>query len=341
MEKITLTEKEKSDLELRHKLSRDKRESDRIKTVLLYSEGWSTGMISQALRKHESSILRHLKEYLSDKKLKPVSGGSQSYLTESQTEELISHLTETIYHHQRDIISYIKSEYLVEYSIPGMNKWLKMHGFSYKQPKGVPHKFDSQQQDEFIANYEELKESLGTDEALLFMDSAHPTQATKVSSGWIRKGLDKAVKTTGSRTRLNLVGAIRLGHLSEAVVEQYEKVNGDTIIDFFEKVKEQYSSQKTIHIVLDGAGYHKKKEVQETAEKLGIKLHYLPPYSPNLNPIERLWLVMNKHVRNNRYFESTKEFRQKITKFFKTTLPNIGSSLDSTINDCFQKLLPT
>ena len=59
------------------------------------------------------------------------------------------------------------------------------------------------------------------------MDVVHPTQATKITSGLIRKGVDKLIKTIGSRTRLNIVGAIRLGHLEDAVIEQYEKtVNG-------------------------------------------------------------------------------------------------------------------
>jgi hypothetical protein len=65
------------------------------------------------------------------------------------------------------------------------------------------------------------------------MDAVHPTQATKITAGWIRKGVDKPIETTGSRTRINVVGAIRLGHLKEAVIEQYSKtVNGVSIIDF-------------------------------------------------------------------------------------------------------------
>ena len=49
----------------------------------------------------------------------------------------------------------------------------------------------------------------------------------------------------------------------------------------------------------------------------GITLHYLPPYSPNLNPIERLWKVMNEYVRNNRFFKSAKEFKKEILTFFE------------------------
>ncbi len=338
MKNITLTKKEKSALELRHKKCRDKRECDRIKAILLSDEGWSSILIAQALRKHEASIVRHLNDFSQKTKLMPESGGSIGHLNDTDTQSLIHHLCEKTYLHQHQIVAYIKETYSVEYSVSGLNKWLHQNGFSYKKPKGVPHKFDEEKQAEFIKYYEELKTSLNNDEPLLFMDAVHPTQATKITAGWIRKGVDKSIETTGSRTRLNIVGAIRLGRLSETVVDRYDTVNGDSIVEFFNKTRAYYSSSRTIHLVLDGAGYHRSSKVIEEAEKLDIKLHYLPPYSPNLNPIERLWKVMNKYARNNHYFSKPKEFRESIDQFFKTTLPDIAESLNSTINDNFQKL---
>jgi len=53
------------------------------------------------------------------------------------------------------------------------------------------------------------------------MDAVHPTQATKLSYGWIRTGQIKHVKPTGSRTRLNIVGAIQLGNIAESITAQY------------------------------------------------------------------------------------------------------------------------
>ena len=61
---IQLIQKEKEALALRHKKSRDKRECDRIKAVLLCHEGWTSSMIAQALRKHEASIVRHLNDFI-------------------------------------------------------------------------------------------------------------------------------------------------------------------------------------------------------------------------------------------------------------------------------------
>lgn len=334
--RISLTYQEKLALESRHKKCSDKRECDRIKAILLSDEGWSSIMISQALRKHQTSIIRHLNDYASHQKITSENGGSESYLNDVQTELVIEHLNEVTYFHMHDIREYIKNTFDVVYSIPGLQKWLHRNKFSYKQFKGVPHKYEQEKQDIFVEEYNELKATVTSDEPILFMDATHPTQATKVSCGWIRTGVDKPIETTGSRTRLNVVGAIRLNHLQEAITQQYATVNGESIIDFFMLIREQYTTDKPIHLILDGAGYHRSKAVKSKAEELGIKLHYLPPYSPNLNPIERLWKVMNEHARNNKYFATAKEFRQSINEFFDETLPLIGNALTSRINDNFQ-----
>ncbi|MCG6220114.1 transposase, partial [Vibrio diabolicus] len=80
--------------------------------------------------------------------------------------------------------------------------------------------------------------------------------------------------------------------------------------------------------------------VKDAAFVLNIELHYLPPYSPNLNPIERLWKVMNEKSRNNVYFKRKRDFKAAIDQFFAVTLPEIAGSLTSRINDNFQVLKP-
>jgi len=340
MREINLTAKQIITLKKRHKVCREQKECDRIKAILLRNKDWSASKIADALLIHEKSIKRYIDDYLDKDKLEIQSGGSQGYLTDEQTQSLINHLSDVTYLHQHQIINYIKITFDIEYTVPGINKWLHQNGFSYKKPKSVPHKFDPDEQSDFIEYYTGLKQKLSNDEPLLFMDAVHPTQATKITAGWIRTGVDKPIETTGSRTRLNIVGAIRLGHLADAVIDKYETVNGESIIEFFNKLRTRYKSSKTIHLVLDGAGYHRSALVKEEAKKLNIELHYLPPYSPNLNPIERLWKVMNKYTRNGKYFATAKLFREKIDDFFTTTLPDIADTLNSWINDNFQTLKP-
>lgn len=105
-----------------------------------------------------------------------------------------------------------------------MNKWLHRNGFTYKKPSGVPHKLSEEKQRQFIEYYKELKTTVG-DEPILFIDGVHPTQATKISYGWIRKGQKKAVKTTGCRTRLNIMGALNLKALTSPLICEYKTIH--------------------------------------------------------------------------------------------------------------------
>jgi transposase len=247
-------------------------------------------------------------------------------------------LEEQTYAHNHEIVIYVNARFGVSFTVPGMHKWLHRHGFVYKKPKGIPHKADKELQKEFIERYEQLKEAAGDAEPIYFMDSVHPTQATKLSYGWIKSGQNKAVGTTASRTRLNIVGALRLGDIGNTLTHRYETVNEESIINFMQLLRENHQGEGCIHLILDRAGYNQSKVVSESAEKLSIKLEFLPPYSPNLNPIERLWKVMNHHARNNRFFKTPQEFRDAISEFFESTLPAIGQSLNSWINDNFQCL---
>lgn len=338
MRRLYLESEEKARLEEEHALKENGKERDRIKAILLRSEGWTVPQISQALRLHQSTIIKHIEAYKTSGKLKNESGGSASHLTEEQTQELIAHLEANTYAHNHQIVLYIKEHFGVTYTVAGLHKWLHRNGFSYKKPKGLPHKADAQLQQQFVEEYNQLKQAVGEEEPILFMDSVHPTQATKLTYGWIRTGKKKHVGTTASRARLNIIGAIQLGHIAEAITSQYETINAESIIDFMGKIRTQYNTQKTIHLILDKAGYHRSFLVAEQASKLNIKLHFLPPYSPNLNPIERLWKVMNEQVRNNRFFKGAKDFKEAINGFFDSILPSIGNDLDGRINDNFQML---
>lgn len=122
------------------------------------------------------------------------------------------------------------------------------------------------------------------------------------------------------------------------MVREYDTINSENIARFFIAIRETYPITQKVHIILDGAGYHRAELVKDWAEVMNIALHYLPPYSPNLNPIERLWKVMNEQVRNNRYFTTAKAFREETRHFFSETLPGLAGVLSCRINDNFQTL---
>lgn len=83
-------------------------------------------------------------------------------------------------------------------------------------------------------------------------------------------------------------------YFASAQVKRYEKVNSETIQAVFTELRAENGSNTRIHLISDGAGYPRATNVKNKADELNIKLHFLSPYSPNLNPIERLWKVIER-----------------------------------------------
>lgn len=311
-----LLQQERNKLIALHKRERDKRRCDRIKAVLLYDKGYNYQQIAEILLLDDETIRRHIDDYISKQKLATKNGGSQSNLSEDQAAKLIVHLETNTYMHAKDICAYVAKEFTVRYTVSGMIKWLHDHQFCYKKPHGVPAKADSEKQEAFIQKHTELKSSLKPDEIILFCDSTHPQHQTKLSCGWIKKGIRKSEKMTACQKRVNIIGALDLTthHLE---YRQVDWANGESLKVFMLPLCDAYLNVSVIHLILDNAGYHRGEEFLKFIAPTKIKLHYLPPYSPNLNPIERLWKVMHEQVTYNRYYTKLSEFTAGILGFFE------------------------
>ena len=197
-----------------------------------------------------------------------------------------------------------------------------------------------EQQDKWIAEYRDLKANLPEDETICFTDGVHPTHNVQPAYGWIRKGLRKEIPSNTGRSRINLSGAVDM--ISHKVIVQEDKtLNAESTINFFKKIEAAYPTKSKVHVFCDNAGYYKNQAVQEYLRSSKIDLHFLPPYSPNLNPIERLWKWMKERIIYNTYYPGFHEFREAIFGFFSTvsdSCPNstLGTMLRSRIRDNFR-----
>lgn len=337
MERI-LTPKQREHLRQRHRKERDRRVCDRIKAVLAFDDGYSYTEIAQILLLDDETIRRHVEDYLKESKLVTNNGGSEGKLNDSETQKLVAHLAEVTYLHVKEICQYVRLEFGIKYSISGMTKWLHTNGFRHKKPHGRPVLADAEKQKKFITFYRRLKSKSKGKEPIYFADSVHPHYQTQLAYGWILEGERKEVKTTSCRKQLNFIGGISLdGH--RFTFHQADWVNADSICDFLWKLRKANPGKYYVHLILDNAKYHHGNQVKEFAKELGIKLHYLPPYSPNLNPVERMWKLMHERVRYNKYHSTFSDFTDATVGFFK----NIGRQkkiLRDRITDNFQIMQP-
>lgn len=312
-------------------------EKIRLCAILAYDEGHDVYDIANILKISESSTYSYINDYIKkDKIAHDIKGGSDCKMSARQEIELISHLSKVTYLTAKSVAAYVFKEYEIQYTVSGMTKWLDRNYFVYKSPKHIPGKLDEQKQQEFVEYYNDLKQSISPDEVIMFMDAAHPEYQSQAVCGWIPKGETKTLATTNTQFRLHLNGAIELNSMN-IFTREYKTIDAQAIISFLKDL-EAANPYKTIHIICDNGRSNKNKDIRQYLETSRIKIHYLPPYSPNLNPIERLWKIMREMVTYNKIYPVFTDFTDKIHEFFEHTVPNITKLLQTRINDKFEMI---
>ena len=116
--------------------------------------------------------------------------------------------------------------------------------------------------------------------------------------GWGKKGVKLAAKKSGKYyERINIIA----GYVNKAPIAPMT-FNGSCDTKVFESwvekilVKELKSGQI---IIMDNASFHKSQRTKKLIESAGCELLFLPPYSPELNPIEKFWANMKRWIKDN------------------------------------------
>ena len=134
---------------------------------------------------------------------------------------------------------------------------------------------------------------------------------------WSLKGHQPEISTFGGRKRQHIIGAVELFG-GELCVGLSDSLKAEQFLHFLALLLGYYASKKKIILVLDNARAHHAKVVQEFVKihENQLELMYLPPYSPRLNPIERVWKKLRKKVTHNHFFETFATFLRAIVRFF-------------------------
>ena len=122
----------------------------------------------------------------------------------------------------------------------------------------------------------------------------------------------------------------------DLLTRDYDTINQDSFLDFLAHIRAAYPATVALNLILDQAGYHIATRVREYAKKHRIYLHYLPPHSPNLNAIERLWKHMKETVIYNTFYERYSLFKNAIQRYFAVTYQDLKNTLSATITDNFR-----
>ena len=156
------------------------------------------------------------------------------------------------------------------------------------------------QQRRRLSKIRDLSDGLGPDEELLHEDEVDIHLNPKIGCDWMPRGYQREVVTPGKNKKGYLAGALdsKTGRL---LVVEGDRKTSRLFIDLLELLLARYPDARAIHVVLDNYGIHKSKQVKAWLRDRGqrIHLHFLPPYSPNENPIERVWQDLHANVTRN------------------------------------------
>lgn len=290
-------------------------------TVLLgLDQGLSPSFLSNLLNISPASVYNYrslyqekgLDFYLDNRYL-----GFWGKLDSFQLACLDDELRTTLYKNSSDIAYWIYENFQIEYCSAGLVSLLHRLGFSYKKTKLIPAKANKAAQIDFVEDIESLLERLDNRELLFFCDAVHPQYNTRSNYAWIPKGKEAELKSVSGRQRVNINGVVNIEEPSEIVVYESKTVNTETTIELFTKLLNTYPESEKIYIVCDNASYYKSKAMKYWLETTRIELIYLPPYSPNLNPMERVWKLMRKEIIDYNYYEDFNQFRANVLSFFE------------------------
>lgn len=317
----------------------------RANAILLLDDGLSCERVAKVLYLDDDTVRswRKLHEECGIAGLERFdAGGSSSRLSAAQEETLKAYVAQALPHTTREIGAFIEREFNIVYeSRAGLIALLHRLGLEYHKPEVIGRSLDAEKQQAFIESYEKLQNTLGPDEAVLFVDAVHPTHAARPVGCWAPKEEKLAIEQTSGRQRLNIHGAVNLETGQTRMIEA-ETIDAASTIKLLESLEALYPLLAMIHVYLDNARYHHAKLVQDWLAQPGrrICLHFIPAYCPHLNPIERLWGAMHKHVTHNKCYATPREFAGAVLTFLREKVPQSWIELRDSVTDNFRVINP-
>lgn len=332
-----LSDPELSELRAAHRRAPSAREAYRINALVLLGQGWSAAAVADALLIDADTVRNYFKRYKHgglDALLRMNFVGPEALLAPEQIAELKTHLRERLHPSAGSVARWVQERWQVPYSLSGMTVLLRRIGFVFKKARLVPGKADTQAQEAFVADYKKRKEISADDEVTLFMDATHPQHNPVIGCGWIPRGEEHPIKSNTGRRRLNINAAIDVGTMA-AQVRFDDTIDATSTIALMQQIEHAYPRAAKITIICDNARYYRSKAVRQYLETSRVELLFLPPYSPNLNLIERFWKFFKRKVLYNHYYEAFDDFRSACKNFFRS-IDVYASQLRSLLVENFE-----
>lgn len=325
---IKITTRTKRKLESIYQSARDRGDIatvKRIMAIFAVTNGNTYSTISLILKISEESIRLWIKLFI----LKGPEGliykkapGRPPKLTKSQKRELDNFITEGpekagfpgACWRSPMIQTLIYEKFGIFYSVNYIVQLLKNMDFTYQKARFTADDKDPEKRKKWLEKKwpEILKLAKQKNSYILFGDEASFPQWGSLTYTWAKKGVQPVVKTSGIRKGYKVLGLIDYFTGRFFYKAQEGRLNSESYIIFLKEVLK--NSKKHIILIQDGAKYHTSKVVNDFFKKYSnrIKVYQLPSYSPDYNPIEKLWKKIKEKETHLHYFPTFDSLMNKV-----------------------------
>lgn len=296
----------------------DKWEIRRVRAVRLSGKGWHVSKIAEALDVCNRSVRNWINWY------------EQEGLEGLRTDERPGRPPK-IDQHYRDLLTAAVQKQPREMGYP-FNRWtlkrlvrhmeektgvsvtperisqvLHEMGFTYKRPKhDLSHKRDEELYEKKKSELDDLKKGAIREKPsyrMLFVDECEIHLNPPLTRIWARRGKPTKVRSAGIDEKAVVYGAWDFA--ADSLISRIsEKKNSREFVAFLKQVLAEEPTGPELLLVMDNAGYHRANRVVDFVQECGdaAQIFWLPPYSPELNLIERVWKYLKQNVTNNYFF---------------------------------------
>jgi len=314
VDKIILCLPRRVKMELRRwrRWTRDKGLATRLQIVLHAAKGRDSRTIAEAVGCHRSWVSRVLHRFREE----GLAGLMDRREDNGQTklnEEYLGQLYELVsrgppdYGYRRPtwtrelLVEVMANLTDIRVHVGTMSRALKAMGARYGRPRPVVRcPWSQAAKNKRIRAIRRLLANLPPGEVAVFQDEVDIHLNPKIGLDWMNRGQQKEVVTPGQNQKRYLAGAMN-ARTGELTVAEGLRKNSALFIALLKALREDYPTARRIHVVLDNFRIHTSRISQMALTAFGgrIVLHFLPPYCPNENKIERLWQDLHSEVTRN------------------------------------------
>jgi transposase len=266
----------------------------RCLVIIMLLSGISREQVMRVTRLSESAvkkIIRAFNLYGVDGLIARKRPGRRPVIGDQQKEDILEEFEEpgralrtfwtaTAFH------GHVRDKYRIECSYSTVVRLLHEKGYVLKVPQPWPDRQDEHLREKFRADLRALAQDESVE--LWYGDETGIDGEPKPRRGWAIKGSKPRVVHNGDHVRLNILGAV-CPRTGEFFAIEASHCDTDVFQAFLDEAARSLTpARKRNILILDNAAWHKRKSINwHFLEPL-----YLPPYSPDFNPIERIWLIM-------------------------------------------------